>query len=171
MSKILISTTIECYNLINELTGLSQINTDIIENCSVQGTSQSMIDVVTNAGGFNNFAKQSDWIEQYQAVFNNNVLDEFNDNIAKVDCEGHLLVVDQALVTKRLSAFDITVGVVLNPSDFDFDHLLQHEGLTKTQAKNVCNSCNAWMIKNKDIYDVFIENKTIPEIIDIVKAL
>jgi len=171
MSKILVSVTAECYNVINKLKELSMIDADIVDECRPTAGMDTLKATVSTSGGVAQFVKQPDWIQQYQAAFTDPIMTEFSDKIAALSTGPRTVIIDQALVTKRMPGANYTVGIVLNTGDYDIDHLVTHEGLSKSAATKVLDECNSWMRLNRSIYDIFIENKSVDEIVEIIKAL
>ena len=127
---------------------------------------------VAKVGTNGDFTRSPTFINVYHKTFNDTVLNKFNKEVKKIKIDStQRLLSFQDLCHKKLNAFDTFIGITIRPEDYDVRHLMTHEKMTEQEAIAFFDRCNKWMKDNSDIYDVFIENKSINEIIKIVESI
>ncbi len=181
LTKIQLSATAECDNVIDYI--FSQVNETENTIATIQRCYSEMVPaldgvksyIVNQYGSYDQFVKkrQAGVIDTMASLMTSQLHDPFMKMFNRCvwyKNDGKILV-PLTFCPEKLEGFDLFVGYAAIEEDFDTEHLETHEGLSKESAVQVMRFYNEWLVKNKSKFDVFIENKTKEEAVEIIKSL
>lgn len=73
--------------------------------------------------------------------------------------------------TTKPSNVDIFVGWTVSETEYEVDHMEEHEGIRAMQGHTICDAHNKWMKNNKHIYDVFFDGSVEQEVLEYIQQL
>jgi hypothetical protein len=97
--------------------------------------------------------------------------DVYNNTFADITDTDSKLVITLPHNTNKPSNVDVFIGWAVSESEYEVDHMEEHEGIPAKQSYTICDAHNKWMRNNKHLYDVFFDGNIEQEVLDYIRQL
>ena len=180
LTKIQLLTTIECYEHINWIfsqVGMTDHGDSLVQNSyeTLAPLAQTLRSTLLERhGSYDAFiANSANPITDLQLLLSpdahQSFVEHFNQN--PWNSSEERVIVPMTICTDKLECFDKFVGYAVPESEFDVDHMAEHEGITIENARKLMLAHNKWLRANKNKFDLFIDGKSKEEVVELIKSL
>lgn len=95
----------------------------------------------------------------------------YDKTFADVSSPDSKLIITLPYNTTKPSNVDMFIGWTVNESEYEIDHIEDHEGIRAKQGYTLCHTHNEWMRNNKHHYDIFFDGNNEQQIIEYIRQL